>query len=274
MHAAVHLLRAGKSENDGDIETMGAELGRAQAEFEQVGDAYGLAMVMFIESGRLMLADDLEGAESALDQARGALERLGPETAAWMLDLRVADLRLRRGDYEGARTFAHQALERRDLGGDETLFLEAMQARIAWLAGDPEGAERLLAEARERMEARGPTLPQSRHGAALIEGLSATLAAETGDLEAADRWLRAAHEAALGTEDMPVIASVAVAAAAIARCRGDHADEVELLTAARAIRGADDPSNPEIARLTPERGPAMTQAEALERLSRAAAIRA
>ena len=274
VHAAVHLLRAGKAENDGDIETMGAELGRAQAEFELVGDAYGLAMSMFIESGRLMLASDLEGAESALGYARDALERLGPETAAGMLDLRVADLRLRRGDFEGAREFARKALERRNLGSDETLFLQALQARIAWLVGDVEGAQRDLAAAHERIEARGPTLPQSDHGRALIESLSATLAAEAGDLEAADRWLTSAHEVAVGTEDMPVITAVAVAAAAIAHRRGDHAAEVELLTAARAIRGADDPTNPEIARLTPERGPAMSQQEALERLSRAAAVRA
>jgi tetratricopeptide (TPR) repeat protein len=268
----VHLLRAGKAENDGDIETMGAELGKAQAEFEQVGDRYGVAMAMFIESGRLMLAGDLEGAETALEQAREALERLGPQTAAGMLDLRVADLRLRRGDYEGALEFARQAQEQRDLGSDEIAFLQAMLARIAWLEGDLETAERELAEARERIERRGPTLPQSNHGRALVEGLSASLAAQSGDFAAAERWLASAHEVALGTEDMPVLASVAVAGAALAAARGDHATEVELLTAAMAIRGADDPTNPEVARLTPERGPAMTQQAALATLSRAAGI--
>jgi hypothetical protein len=71
---------------------------------------------------------------------------------------------------------------------------------------------------------------------------------------------------------MPVLASVAVAAAAIAAAPGDHAPEVELLTAAAAIRGADDPTNPEVARLTPERGPAMTREDALAALSRAAGV--
>jgi len=107
VHAAVHLLRAGKAENDGDIETMGAELGGRRAEFELVGDAYGLAMSMFIESaGRLMLASDLEGAEKALGSARDALERLGPETAAGMLDCGWPTCDCAVGDFEGAREFA------------------------------------------------------------------------------------------------------------------------------------------------------------------------
>jgi ATP/maltotriose-dependent transcriptional regulator MalT len=189
-----------------------------------------------------------------------------------MLDLRVADLRLRRGDHAGALEYARKAQGRRDLGSDEIAYLEAMLARIACLSGDLQTAERELASARERIARRGPTLPQSNHGRAIVEGLSATLAAQAGDFEAAERWFASAHEVALGTEDMPVLASVAVAGAAIAAARGDHASEVELLTAATAIRGSDDPTNPEAARLTPERGPAMSRQDALATLSRAAAI--
>jgi predicted ATPase/DNA-binding SARP family transcriptional activator len=270
VHAAIRLIRAGMAENAGDVETMGAELGRAQAEFERVGDAWGVAMTLFIESGRLMLASDLEGAERALTQARAALATLGRDAAGGMLDVRFADLRLRRGDLDGARRYAADARERRDLGGDDMSFLEATVARIAWLSGDVELAERELREARERIARRGPSLPQSGHGRALVEGLSAVLAAERGDSAEADARLAAAYAAGLGTDDMPLVSAVAISAAAIAHARGDAAATAELLSAAAAIRGADDLTNPEISRLPPERGPALSREAALERLQRAA----
>ena len=178
----MRLLRAGVAENAGDVETMGAELGRAQAEFERVGDAWGVAMTLFIESGRLILAADLDGAERALTRARDALAALNPEAAGGMLALRFADLRLRAGDLDGARRYAEQARERHDLGSDDLGFLQAMVARIAWLSGNVERAEHELRDARARIERRGPSLPQSGHGRALVEALAAVLAeAETGD---------------------------------------------------------------------------------------------
>jgi hypothetical protein len=269
VRAAVRLLRAGTAENDGDVETMGAELGRAQAEFERIGDRWGVAMTMVIESGRLMLAADLEGAERALTRARDALAMLNQEGATGMLDLRFADLRLRRGDLAGARRYAAQARERSDLGADDMAFLQATAARIAWLSGDLEGAARELRDARERIARRGPSLPQAGHGRALVEALSAVLAAEQGELAEADERLAAAHATALGTEDMPVVSAVAVAAAAVAHVRGDAAATAELLSAAAAIRGAEDPTNPEVRRLPPERGPALPRPGALARLERA-----
>jgi hypothetical protein len=60
-----------------------------------------------------------------------------------------------------------------------------------------------------------------------------------------------------------------VAAAAIAHVRDDAAATAELISAAAAIRGADDPTNPEIRRLPPERGPALSRPDALARLQRA-----
>jgi hypothetical protein len=60
-----------------------------------------------------------------------------------------------------------------------------------------------------------------------------------------------------------------VAAAANAHVRGDAPATAELLSAAAAIRGADDPTNPEIRRLPPERGPALSRPDALARLQRA-----
>ena len=59
-----------------------------------------------------------------------------------MIDLRIADVRMRRGDLDGARELAQRARGRRDLGRDDLAFVQAMQARIAWLAGDLDAARR------------------------------------------------------------------------------------------------------------------------------------
>ncbi|HWK26461.1 MAG TPA: BTAD domain-containing putative transcriptional regulator [Solirubrobacter sp.] len=276
VRAGVHLLLAGTAENQGDVETMGVELAHAHGDFEALGDGWGVAMAQFIDSGRLQVAGDLERAETALERARAALEQLSPETAAGMLDLRVAEIRLRRGDLAGAREFADRARSRRDLGTDETAFALATLARIDWLSGDVESARRELADARERLDRRGPIMPRQRHGEAVVEGLRAAIAAEDGDLETADRLLAGAYDAALGTTDMPVIAAVAVAGACVAARRGDSETAAALLSAAAAVRGAEDPTNPEILRLGIAAAPPVSREAALaylsERLSRPAPV--
>lgn len=267
VRAAVHMLAAGRAENAGELETVGPELAAARAGFEELGDDWGLAMARFLESGRLMLEGDLGGSEAALTAAGEAMARFNPESG--MLEVRMADIRLRLGDLDGARELAARARGRRDVGGDDTALIQSMLARIAWLSGDLEGARAELADARERLARHGSSLPQQGHGRALVEGLAATVAAEAGDFEAAERSLAEAHAVALATEDMPMIASVAVAAAALAVRRGDTEGAAELLGAAVALRGAEDPTNPEIVRLGIESYPRLTREAALARLDAA-----
>jgi uncharacterized protein HemY len=73
--------------------------------------------------------------------------------------------------------------------------------------------------------------------------------AERGAFDAADRHFARAYEAAVGTKDMPMLAAVAVAAATVAAARGERSQAAGLLAAATAIRGSEDPTNPEITRL-------------------------
>jgi hypothetical protein len=226
-------------------------------------------MARFLEANRLLLIGELEVAEQTLEAAREAMEVFSPENAAGMIDLRLADVRLRLGDLDGARELAARARSRRDLGSDDVAFVQAMQARIAWLSGDLEGARAELLDARERLARRGSSLPQQGHGQALVEGLMATLAAESGDFEAADRSLTEAHAVALGTEDMPMVASVAVAAASVAAARGERAAAAELVAVANVLRGADDLTNPEIARLGLTPAPRPAREDALARLAAA-----
>jgi hypothetical protein len=193
-----------------------------------------------------------------------------------MVDVRMSDILLRLGDLEGAREHAQRALARRDMGSDDTTFVQAMVARIAWIAGDTDGARAELADARERIERRGPVLPQYAHGKAMVEALSAIIAADAGDVEEAERRLAVALPAARGTTDMPMVAMAGVAAAAVAAARGEADAAAERLGAAAAVRGADDFTAPEIARLRDDarsaayaRGRALSREDALALLDAA-----
>jgi predicted ATPase/DNA-binding SARP family transcriptional activator len=274
--AALHLLNAGRAENEGDVELMGAELGRARAAFAEVGDAWGLAMALILESGRLLVGGELRAANDLMGDAQAALEGLDADTGAGMLDARRADILLRLGEIDEARVRARRARERRDLGSDDLTFTQAQQARIEWVAGDLEAARAELEDARMRLERR-PPLSQQGHGRALIEALSAIVAAETGALDDAERHVAAAFPVALATTDMPVVAAVGVAAATVAAARGRAEEAAELLGAAAAVRGADDFTSPEVARVRDEarstaydRGRALSREEALARLQAAA----
>jgi predicted ATPase/DNA-binding SARP family transcriptional activator len=276
VRAALHLLRSANAENHGDVQTMRTELAAARAAFGDLGDAWGLAMTLFMDTGRLMLAGELEEAERTLTEAQEALEGFAPQTGAGMFDFRMADIQLRLGDLEGARERARRAFERRDLGSDDAAFVQATLARIELVAGDLDAARAVLADALERIERHGPVLPEQGHGRALIEGLTAIVDAESGDFEAAERRVAASHAAAVGTSDMPVIAAAGVAAAALASARGCAAEAAELLGAAAAVRGGDDPTNPEITRLRDDaqaaayaRGRALSREDALARIDAA-----
>jgi predicted ATPase/DNA-binding SARP family transcriptional activator len=277
VHAALHLLHAGRAENDGDVEAMAAALGQARSAFAAVGDAWGLSMALFLDSGRLMLSGELEEARRTVGEAQAQLDGLDPHTGGGMLDVRMADVLLRLGDVAGARERAQRAHERRDLGSDDTAFVQAMLARVAWVAGDVDGARAELADARERLDRRGPILAEQSHGRALIEALSAILDAEAGELDDAERRVAAAHAGAVATRDMPIVAIAGVAAAAVAIARGRPDEAAELLGAAATVRGADDFTSPEVKRLRDDarsaayaRGRALSREDALARLESAA----
>jgi predicted ATPase/DNA-binding SARP family transcriptional activator len=277
VHAALHLLDAGRAENDGDVEKMRASLQKARTAFAEVGDSWGLAMSLFLDTGRLMLAGELEAARHGIEEAQEALAGLNPDTGGGMFDTRMADVLLRLGRTDEARERALRARGRRDIGADDTAFAQASLARIAWVTGDIEAAQAELADARERLERRGRSLPEQSHGWALIESLSAILAAQAGELDDAERYVAAGLPLALATTDMPIVASVGVAAAHLAAARGRPEEAAELLGAAAAIRGADDFTSPEVAAIRDEarsaaydRGRALSREEALKRLEAAA----
>jgi hypothetical protein len=104
------------------------------------------------------------------------------------------------------------------------------------------------------------------------------VALSDGDLALARERAAAAHQTAVASADMPLIASVAVVAAELALALGDPAAAAGLLAGSAAVRGADDPTAMEVRSLSERLRLALgdeTFAESQARraeLSRAAAL--
>ena len=277
VRAVGEIFSAGRAENEGDIEAMGEHLASGREQLTAVGDSFALGMSLFLESGRLMLVGDLEAAEGVLEEVREALATLSPDAIGGMIDLRIADVRMRRGDLDGAREFVLRSRLGRDVGRDDLAFIQSVQARIEWLDGDLDAADAELVDALARLD-RGPApLPQSSHGHALVHAIAACVAADRGDF---DRR----RPAPVGVLHAPRSARRTCRCSPPWRCpprpwprrRGEREEAAGLLAAATAIRGAEDSTNPELTRLGLDPPPPPSREAALARLeayaSRAAPV--
>jgi tetratricopeptide (TPR) repeat protein len=74
----------------------------------------------------------------------------------------------------------------------------------------------------------------------------ARIAMLEGDLDAAERHLRTAADAALESRDHPIIGSVALSLGTLALRRGDPAEALRALNLSTAIIGVYDHTNPEV----------------------------
>jgi hypothetical protein len=183
---------------------------------------------------------------------------------------------VRRGDFAGARELALRAVENADLRRDEAVFVRATLARIAWLEGDLEALRRIVADAARRLEGWSPVRPEQGHATAFVLGLRAVVALEDDDLAAAAALLDEAVHTAVATTDMPIVAMVGIIAAELSVRCGRVEDAAEQLGAAVVLRGAEDRSNPEVARLLArlegfegayERGRGLTRDQAIAALA-------
>jgi len=97
---------------------------------------------------------------------------------------------------------------------------------------------------------------------------------EDGDLERAATLLAQGIETAVATTDLPVVAMVGVIAAELSLRCGRVEDAAERLGASVVLRGAEDRSNPEVARVLARIGGHEAAYERGRGLSRDAAIAA
>lgn len=237
------------AENEGDLDTMRAALDEAVAAFTAVGDRWGLATTQSERSSLLVLDGDLDGAERALAQTQELLAELGTSAIGGMVQLRLADIRARRGDLDGATEMLLESLEERESYSEETAMIKVAAARAIMLQGDIERARQLVDDALRVSRSVTQRFDQG-HVLAMALSAAGMLEVEAEALQRAHELFVEARPVALGTNDMPLIAMLGTGLAALASRAGHPLDSAEMLGAGARLRGSEDPTDLEIARLT------------------------
>ncbi len=250
VRATVPLALGHDAENRGDLPAVREHLTAALAAFRAIGDRWGLNATLLSIGGLCLLEEDLDGAARALEEARELMSELGADAEQAMLHLRLADVHSRQGDLAAALHHARLARDATDLGGDESAMTESALARVLWLLDEREEALEVLAHAVATVERRNSGSPARGHADALVRGSAALIELDAGRPEEARRLIAAAYPAAVGTDDLPVVALVGLAVAALAHHDGAPVDAAEILGAAARLRGSADRTNPDVVALT------------------------
>jgi hypothetical protein len=138
--------------------------------------------------------------------------------------------------------------------------------------GDIDSARELAAKAIEALHAVGRNRPEQGHASAMALGGAALIEVEAGALVSAHRFLTEAYPVALATRDMPIVAMIGVTLAWLEQRRGRAGESAEILGAAARLRGAEDPTHPEVARLTARLRERLGESAFTERFERGRAL--
>ncbi|MEU4534482.1 BTAD domain-containing putative transcriptional regulator [Streptosporangium sp. NPDC023825] len=247
--AMLFMIRSALLENEGEQAGRRRDLLAATAGFRDLGDRWGLAQVLSSLAEAHLVFGDFDEAVEAMEEAIRLLGELNPDDPAAHQRIMLADARAQQGDVDRARAelLAMTRSGERRWSRRNIAFAWLALGDLARRADDLEGAQRHYEAAATGIEGIGFVAPQFR---ALILQAMAHLAVDRRDPVAAERWLTEATDWAVKGKDMPVLARVGVAAAALRAHRGDLAGAAETLGAAERLRGAPDRFNREIAELT------------------------
>lgn len=253
LSAAGRLMRASFAENAGELTTVREDSELALASFRRIGDLWGVATALPMTGLMRLYDSDLDGALDAFLEAERVSELFGSLNPGdeLFLALRLADVRLRRGEIDEVRTVIERArrLVERAARSESLVIFYALAAMTERAIGDLSVAHRLqrqseaaLAQVREGPLAAG-------HGVAIVSTSAATLAVADNDLSRATQRLSEGYAAALRSRDYPILAIVGVTVADLAVALGRFREAAVILGAAARLRGADDPTQIDIARI-------------------------
>lgn len=234
-----HMFLAEITENAGALDRTRVHLEAALARFHEAGDRWGRAATLPLRA-RLRRYDDLDGALADLREAGTLAGEFGSLSIGDRIygDLRWIDLHVRRGDVDRALALLDAAGERAAHASSAELpaLVDACEADLRIRLGD-------LARAVDLLD---PARPFPDHAKVPVASARVALHLAQGDRPGAEKALREAHAAAAATGELPVLALVAVHAAALAEAR----ESAVLLGVAARLRGAHDHTDPRIGDLT------------------------
>ncbi|MFF4578639.1 BTAD domain-containing putative transcriptional regulator [Streptomyces sp. NPDC001373] len=233
---------------------------------------------------RIMLGEEGRDADAYLETALAEFRALGERFGISFAQTELAERIAVRGGFAAACEHLEQAIAVvTELGAvEDVIRMRSRQAQLYWLQGDGDACEAALAEAQRYAE--GVTWPDALAELALARaelarwggearearrqlGLATSLLGDEArqgnvlavthdllgyladDLGEARAHHAAACAAAAGAGHAPLIAQVLVGVADLALRRGAYEQAVRLLAASAGVRGLQDRSQPDVARI-------------------------
>ncbi len=277
------LMAAVSAENGGILGEMRRCAAEAVERFRVLGERWGLSTALRTIGNVATLDGDLDGAVAAYAEAGRLLAELGHREDLSQVTLRLAEIAARRGDLARARELsasARLAVESEGSPIDRGIAAAWWAAfEVTW--GDIDAARPLQADTELILARFGPAHPAREHLEAMVAATATQIAIEDRDLPAARVHATRSYRAAVAARDMPLLAAVSGALAALALALGQPERAAELLGARTVVRGGDDPTDPMAVKLVPQlraalgddhfdraahRGKALSRAVAIERL--------
>jgi predicted ATPase/DNA-binding SARP family transcriptional activator len=252
LAAATWMITAAFYENDGDIPGMRAAGAEALARFRALGERWGLASALRIDGELRILDGDLDGAVARFAEAGAALREIGSRDDESHMAMRLAGIAIRRGDYDTARELYRTIWQQ---AKDERLPLEQAMA-ATWtgmfdmLLGNVDRAREMYATASHQFAMASAMNAVRHHVQAMMESLGLLVALADGDVPLARERAALAYQAGVESTDMPLLATAGWALTDLALAIGQVERAARILGAAAAVRGAEDPGDPTVARLT------------------------
>ena len=246
--ASALAFRENLHENQGDVESMRADLTEAHARFSEMGERWGLSNTLRGLAYVATLDGDLDLALDYYRQALTLMREMRSSDDEVFLRVRMADVYLRLGDEPAARAEIDAAARMADRRGGpiESAMTNAMLGHAARQAGDLEEATHRLVLVTDAIAAMGQVHPMRGHAVAFAAGLGANVALDAGDLDLARKRLAEATQASISTRDRPIQATIAVVIAEHALAGGEPGVAADWLGRAAVLRGAEDLTAPDI----------------------------
>jgi predicted ATPase len=252
LSGLARLYRTRAEENEGRLDRVRSDVTAALDCFTRAGDRWGLATALPVRALLRQYDGDLDGALADLTEAKRLAREFGSLSLSdeIFVDFRLIDLHLRLDDAARATELIAAARESmlRSPSPEMAILLDTREAGFRVRLGDLAQASQLIAAAEADLSARH-TFDRD-HGQALVSTVRAQLCLELGDVPGASAALARAYSAAVGAMDMPVVATVAVTVAGLAALQGRYLDVAAVLGAAARLRGAHDPTDPQVSALS------------------------
>ncbi|WP_307841606.1 ATP-binding protein [Streptomyces endocoffeicus] len=247
-----HISRAHAAENEGDLDQARADATAALQCFTRSGDHWALATTLPLRSLLRQYDGELQGALGDLQEAKQLASEFGALSLhdEIYIDLRQFDLLVRLDQTARATELIATTRERalRSTAPGMAILLDAREARLMVQTGNLDRARQLIEAAESGLSTQLPL--DDDHGRALIATVRAELCLQLADGPGAAHALTRAYTAAVNSQDLPIVATVAVTVAGLAELLGRHRDAAVTLGAAARLRGDQDRTDPHIRTLS------------------------